>query len=231
MNKRKIAYYLNCSLVLLGLIGTIISIYGMGIEFFEYYTQDSNFICFVISIVYVFVERGCLKEANSLKEGNDANKSGQEAVNVDFNLKDWLLRLRFLATSMVMLTFLIVIFVLAPMFEGLTGYYIMFTRGANSMFHLLCPLISFISFVFFECGRRISFKDCLIGLAPTLVYAIVTVILNYFYIIRGPYPFLYVHEQSLLASVLWLFAIILIAFIITIVLKFFYNLRLKRRAK
>lgn len=109
MNKRKIAYYLNCSLVLLGLIGTIISIYGMGIEFFEYYTQDSNFICFVISIVYVFVERGCLKEANSLKEGNDANKSGQEAVNVDFNLKDWLLRLRFLATSMVMLTFLIVI--------------------------------------------------------------------------------------------------------------------------
>lgn len=128
MNKRKIAYYLNCSLVLLGLIGTIISIYGMGIEFFEYYTQDSNFICFVISIVYVFVERGCLKEANSLKEGNDANKSGQEAVNVDFNLKDWLLRLRFLATSMVMLTFLIVIFVLAPMFEGLTGYYIMFTR-------------------------------------------------------------------------------------------------------
>lgn len=43
--------------------------------------------------------------------------------------------------------------------------------------------------------------------------------LNYFRVLEGPYPFLKVHNQPWYMSILWLFAIILVAFGIAVLLR------------
>lgn len=44
---------------------------------------------------------------------------------------------------------------------------------------------------------------------PTLIYGILLIICNITNVVYGPYPFLHVHEQSVMASILWFAGILL----------------------
>ena len=78
------------------------------------------------------------------------------------------------------------------------------------IFHTLVPIISFISYVFFEEGSKMKY----VGLIFTGMYAIVLLILNAFDLIVGPYPFLEIKKQSPIMCITWGLIIIIGSYII-----------------
>lgn len=85
------------------------------------------------------------------------------------------------------------------------GVQAMLLQGAMPIHHVLCPLLSLISYVRLEDGPRPMLA---IGLVPTLAYAAVIVALNIARVIVGPYPFLHVYQQPVYVSLLWLAGIV-----------------------
>lgn len=187
-SKFKVAYCLNICLVVLGIVGLIVSIHSNGLGLFSYYTQDSNILGLLSSLCFVIT-------------GYEGFKRGEVKTN------NFVSKFRFMATSCMCLTFLVVVFVLIPLagFKW-TGWYLF--GGANLYYHTLCPIISFISFTFFEDVVNLRFVNTAINFIPTVIYAAVTITLNALNVMYGPYPFLRVHEQSVLASVIWFIVIV-----------------------
>ena len=176
--RENIAYLLNAILFVFGLAGLIISILKMSPgSIFLYYTQDSNIFSMIVSFIYIIY-----------------GKKNEKP--------DYVKNLRFSATVCLTLTFMVVTFVLGPMY-GVKTYLWLYFEGANIFYHLLCPMISIISFVIFENRKRQSIRMVFIAVIPTIVYAICLVILNVIHIVHGPYPFLYVYEQPVFMSIIW----------------------------
>ena len=197
-SKFKVAYYLNIVLVFLGVVGLIVSIISNGLGLFSYYTQDSNILGLLSSLLFVVT-------------GYESFKSKMVKTN------NFVAKFRFMATACMCLTFLVVIFVLIPAagFKW-TGWYLF--SGANLYYHTLCPIISFISFMFFENVVNLRFVNTVINFIPTVIYAIITITLNALYIMYGPYPFLKVHEQSFAMSVVWFILIVGGSWVLSILL-------------
>ena len=82
------------------------------------------------------------------------------------------------ATS-VLITFLVVVTVLAPR-DAITGgsYFTMF-KGANLFFHLIIPVLSILNFLFIEYDCNLEIKYIPFGVLPILSYGIFY-ILNFF---------------------------------------------------
>ena len=72
------------------------------------------------------------------------------------------------AVTAVGLTFLIVIFFLAPGY----GFHLMY-NNANLFFHALVPLMAMINYMFFEKECAIKFRDTPFCITPSLLYGIV----------------------------------------------------------
>jgi len=219
------AFILNCILAVLGLVGFIISIVTLGSGMVVYYTQLSNIFCMVTAILFL------IESVKAQKKLLEANNLRNTAAIGAVELPHWLTIIRFMATSVVIVTFIIVITVLAPSYDNiLNGYMHMFFQGANFFYHVACPLLSFVSFAFFEKQERLSFLASFAALIPTICYAAVTIPLNWFYVIDGPYPFLHVHNQSILASVLWCTGILFLAWLIALAIRALHNRGLSKNA-
>ena len=109
--------------------------------------------------------------------------------------------LRYTATCMLSLTFLVVVLVLGPA-DG----YKRQLFAENSFFqHVLAPVFSFVSYVFFEKHTHIWTLPVLI----TIIYGLLMFFLNYLKKIEGPYPFFDVHKQGIKASIMWFLALFL----------------------
>lgn len=192
--KDLIALILNIVLVVLGTIGLVIAT-NDGINIIEYYTEDSNILGIISSLLFVI----CLL----IKRDKEL-------------LPKWVLDLRFVSSCCLALTFIIVISVLAfttydNYFEGLIH---LLTNRSMLYHHLLCPVISFISFSFFEGDRRLNKKKTIyLALIPTFIYGLVTVILNILKVIEGPYPFLMVYNQAWYMSIIWIVVIFVVNYI------------------
>lgn len=192
--KDLIALILNIVLVVLGTIGLVIAT-NDGINIIEYYTEDSNILGIISSLLFVV----CLL----IKRDKEL-------------LPKWVLDLRFVSSCCLALTFIIVISVLAfttydNYFEGLIH---LLTNRSMLYHHLLCPVISFISFSFFEGDRRLNKKKTIyLALIPTFIYGLVTVILNILKVIEGPYPFLMVYNQAWYMSIIWIVVIFVVNYI------------------
>ena len=93
-------------------------------------------------------------------------------INDSNDCPNWLVVLKHTSTVAVSVTFVTVVFLLAPSYAILgKGYFTLFL-GTHVYMHLLNPLLAIISFVFFENWRKISFKESLLGLIPVGLYAI-----------------------------------------------------------
>ena len=114
--------------------------------------------------------------------------------------------LRYLSTCMLMMTFCVTAFVLIPM-GGSPGKLLF--SGNGLYHHLLCPLLSFVSYLFFE-EHVTSFWAALLPAGITLVYGLTMVALNAKRLVDGPYPFFRVHQQSVSRNILWMIALILL---------------------
>ena len=181
--KEKAALFCNIILILLTLIGTSMAYRSFGLGLVKYYTVDSNLLCLVSSVLYVLFL---------------LIRKSQQGIPFAVAV------LRFLASTCLVITFTVTVAYLAPIRimvpEGtfLENLIILMTQGSMLYQHLLCPVISFISFCFFEGDRRLNRKKTIwYAVVTTFAYGIVLIILNVLHKADGPYPFLKVTENPL----------------------------------
>ena len=208
LNKAQIlaAVIMNLAVVVSAIVGAVNN-YNQGVggansgwSMLVFYTCDSNLLgaiaCSILTVCYI----------RMLKTGKA--------------LPGWAVIIKYMAVCCLTITFLVTVFILTPFMAMDARLYGMpekmsFAQSAQFMLlggctlyhHVISPLLAFISFVLFEplpCGAKKALGYAII---PTAIYAAVSVTLNILRIWHGPYPFLYVYEQSVWMSLVW-FAVV-----------------------
>ncbi|OUM58357.1 hypothetical protein PIROE2DRAFT_16383 [Piromyces sp. E2] len=198
-NKRgKAALILNIIIFIFEFIALFLCYQHGGFRNVKYYTVLSNVFTMVTCacyIVYYFKSKG--------KE----------------EMPYWIKIIRYMGTNCLALTFIVVMTVLVPMvipYED--GVYKLLVEGPQLFHHIFCPILSVISFGLLEENNP-NYRDAFIAVIPTLIYAVVLIILNFARVVDGPYPFLKVYDQSVLASIFWFIAIVGAAFLLAYLIK------------
>ena len=186
--RRVLSIVLNLAVVYMEPIAAQLSWEAVGVQMFSFYTENSNFFtAFVCLLMAVFQLRALL--------------TGREVPR-------WVKRLKYIATCCLTMTFLTVVFILAPYYKDEGGVVFLLTASSMLYHHLLNPLCAFVSFVFLEREPRLSGKNVFCALIPTLLYGSIAVWANVQRLIVGPYPFLRIYEQTIQQSLEWLVAIV-----------------------
>ena len=159
MKKKKVSIILNFLIVVLVSIGCIFMFTGINfmpttlklesssIIMFKYFTVDSNILMALSSLLLVIYERKLInKEIKTIPKG----------VYI----------FKLVGTSAVALTFLVTLLFLTPQF----GFLAMYSNN-NLIFHLIVPLLSIISYVFFEKHNN-KYRYAFLGIIPMLIYSI-----------------------------------------------------------
>lgn len=170
MSKKKIGLIINIIILLVEIFAIGRSIFIDRDFSLSYYTIDSNIIALISSLLFVIFYK---KDIELVKD------------------------IRFVATSCLAVTFLVVIFVLCPMYEF--NYKLFMFTDNFLIFHTIVPILSIISYITFE-ERSTKNHLCLIF---TTIYGVILVALNVLCLIEGPYPFLMIRNQSPLMTLLW----------------------------
>jgi hypothetical protein len=179
--KKKIIVF-NLLFLICELVGLGIIALGGNKSLFEYYTVDSNLFALIITVVYLYFV--C------------ANKKINKAI--------YLLRLMSLVSLMI--TFLVVLFILTfmvPLPFLFWGFY-----GSNLILHVICPLLLLCIYFKYDEKVKVNKLELIYNMVPTLIYAIILIILNIKGIVDGPYPFLRFNLQPLYQSILWFVLIV-----------------------
>jgi len=146
--KRRIAFYLNCAVIVFAVTGTVLMFFfrgnneellADGIENYKYFTVLSNEFCGVIAVVSLI--RSLRGKAQPMLA-------------------------KFMAAAAVGLTFLVIIGFLGPLYGLLKMY-----RGANFFFHLILPLTAMAEFVFCPGDAEpVPFRWTLYTMIPVALY-------------------------------------------------------------
>lgn len=173
--QRNVSIALSIIIIILEIIALSVCYNSFGINL-AYYTIDSNIFLLISTILYLITINNVPKIVQLLK---------------------------YSSTLSVFITFLVVVFVLYPMYDF--NFQFMFLDGPNLYMHVLCPLLAVISFIFFDSNEiENSLKNNLRSLYFTIIYAIILISLNILNVVSGPYPFLKVNQQSPLMSLFWI---------------------------
>ncbi len=181
---------LDLVIVVLEIIGFVINFPFERFRMVRFYTQDSNFFTMAACLIQLIYLLPRLR-----KQGPIA-------------FPRWITVLKFISAGTLFITFLIVITVLAPAdciqkYHSLFGYYNMCIYGSRLYHHTICPILTVLGFLLLDDPAVLKRSDSFYILGYTLIYGIILILLNYFYIVRGPYAFLHVHEQAWYLTVLW----------------------------
>ena len=167
---------------------------GVHAQMFLFYTELSNLfamgVCFVTALC----------QLRALLTGGE--------------MPAWVRTLKYTVTCCLMLTFLTVVFVLAPMY-GPDGHYVMLLTSSMLYNHFLNPVTALLSFVLLERAPALPRRAVGRAMIPTLVYGGIMLVANVAKVYKGPYPFLYVYEQPLWTSCMWVVVILGGALLIT----------------
>lgn len=121
-----------------------------GLEAFKFFTVESNIMMGLVALVFLCFEIKLIRKKAD-------------------RIPNWIYGLKLVFTVGVALTMLTTTCFLAPTTPF--GYFSMFTN-ANLFYHLLTPLLSIITFLFFEKTDRIRFRYTFVGVVPMILYAI-----------------------------------------------------------
>ncbi|MBR2468383.1 MAG: hypothetical protein IKB42_05030 [Clostridia bacterium] len=188
------AVVINFAIFVLEVVGIFLSAFAYGWGLFVYYTQLSNIFALLVSAS--FVAYGiCV------------------IVSKSYIIPLWLKLLRFMVTCCLAVTMIVVFVVLIPMI-GEGGFRLMVLVNATPYHHLICPLLSIISFIFFELKPELNIKHTVLALVPTIIYGLVMFLLNLLRVVEGPYPFLLVYNQPWFMTIVWAIAIFGLAYTI-----------------
>ncbi len=202
--KVKIAFWMNLAIFVLECIGGYLYFIRSGWNFVQFYTEDSNTLALITCLFLAVYEYQMWK--------------GQRSV-----LPGWIQELKYIATVCLTLTFLVVIFILIPLQGGIGSAYFFLINGSMLYHHLICPILAFVSFLWFDPMEKRSRREIGVALLPTLVYALVLVILNLAKLVDGPYPFLKVYQQPVYMSCIWVAVILGAAYAIAAILSKMVN--------
>ena len=184
MNKNaKVSLILNILIVISGSIGLVLSL-NLGAYMFAYFTILSNTLAVIASILYVI---------NLLVKKNQSE------------IPYYVMVLRLMSSVCLLVTILTVFTILAATTADnyLNGLIYLLKTDGMFFHHLLCPVLSIVSFIFFEGDRRLNKKKTIyLGMLPFILYAIVTITLNITRTLDGPYTFLQVYERPVYASII-----------------------------
>ena len=190
MNKKKLSINFNILIVVIEIIGLILYYKELGIDSLVYYTILSNLFLLVSCILYLF-----------------KNKIKSRVVDI----------MKFGSTLSVTITFIVVLLILGPTKE--LTYNFLLLEGANFYYHLVCPILGIITFLFFDDIKISGIKDVLGAFVFTIIYSIIILSLNIFKVIVGPYPFLKVYENPVHMSFIWIVLILGGSFLLGIALE------------
>lgn len=85
----------------------------------------------------------------------------------NYHLPRWYVNLMYMGTTGVAITFLVALTVLSPM----AGFYRMMFYSNNILFHLTCPVLAIVLFLFINTDHRIDFKSSFIAIIPVALYS------------------------------------------------------------
>lgn len=203
--KQKISLILNLAIVVMELMAAYQSFSRNGTGMFRFFTEDSNLLALIACIVFAAATIRVLKSPR-----------GVLFTRTERSIPGWAYVLKYTATVCLALTFIVVIAVLAPMMGGINGYKAMLLSDSMLFHHLLCPILAFVSFVFFENEHHFKKRTALIAVMPVCLYAAIFITLNAKGIANGPYMFLKVNDQPIYMSVIWFAAIVGGAFMLAL---------------
>ena len=204
MNTRKkivLSLLINVVIVVLELIGLYLSLRRHGTKAFQFYTENSNYFTLIVSMCYCLV--------------------GVIAISQRRLIPKWIVYLRYTATTCLVITFVVVAVILIPMFPH-TWKFMLFD-DSNLYQHLLCPIISTLSFVLLENDMQIDKKAILLATIPTIIYGIIMIVLNILRVVTGPYPFFYVYDVPWYSCTVFIIVIGIVAITVAIGLYLLFN--------
>lgn len=160
MNKRqKFALAFNIIILALVIFGSVLSFaeiqffstkaYDHGYRLLKFFTLQSNILAGVTSLLYIFY---LVREVKKQKA-----------------IPKWVNILRYIASIDLIITFLVVALFLGFIAED--GYFSLYLN-ANFLFHFLVPILTVVSFIFFEKKPVFRFRDTFLGLTHLFLYAI-----------------------------------------------------------
>ena len=162
MNKRIVCSMIfNFIIFVTVLIGTLFMVTGFkfmssagnltstGWAAFKYFTVDSNIVVGVVAFIMFIYELLYLSKRIEV-------------------IPQFVYILKHIGTVGVILTFVVTLFYLAPL---LGSKFLFLYQNTNLLFHLIVPIFSFVSFVFFE-KTKIDFKYTFYGLSTMVLYGI-----------------------------------------------------------
>ena len=155
--------------------------------------------CEIAAIIIVFFKLGCYPLVYYTEDSN---------------------LFKYMAAAVLSVTFIVVLAVLSPMRgDGINGWLYMLFNKDFTFLHTLCPILTILSFVLFEKEPHLNTKSAFTATIPTLIYAILLIILNIVGAVDGPYPFLRVMNQPLYMSFVWFIVIVGGAFFLALLLQ------------
>lgn len=159
MKKIKISLILNIIIIVLVLITSIFMFTGFKfmpdktlleatkLEMFKFYTVDSNLLIGAIALLFAIYETKLIK--NNIKK-----------------IPTGIYILKLIGTSGITLTSVTTAFFLAPQY----GLYAMYNNN-NLLFHLIIPVLSIITYVFFENYDN-KYRYAFYGIIPMFIYSL-----------------------------------------------------------
>ena len=199
IKRTKTALAFNLAIIACEIVAIIIVFFKIGYYPLEYYTEDSNLFALVACAVMAGFQ------VRYLKSGKEIPHSVQ--------------MFKYMA-AVLSVTFIVVLAVLSPMRgEGINGWFYMLFNKDFIFLHTLCPILTILSFVLFEKEPYLDAKSAFTATIPTLLYAIVLIILNVLGVVDGPYPFLRVMNQPVYMSFVWFIVIVGGAFFLALLLQ------------
>ncbi len=196
MNKR--VFVTNIIILIIEVIAVIAIFFLKGRKAIVHYTVLSNIVQLFTSALMVF---GMCKKKNE-------------------PIPSKLYLIRYLAACMLTLTFIVVLFYLGPQ----KGFIREFLKNANSVLHLLVPLLSLISFLFWEKDQQLQGKYLfLFPTVLTLIYGLFVLGLNITHFYTGPYSFFKVYEHPAWVIIVSMIVLLILVAVISEILKRLHN--------
>ena len=172
----------NLAIVWMELKAIPLSWSGVGMQMFLFYTAQANLFAMGVCLAVA------LCQIQALVTGGEMPRRARQ--------------FKYTATCCLMLTFLTVVFVRAPMY-GPDGHYVMLLTSSMLYNHFLNPVTAFLSFALCERAAGLPGRAVGCALLPTLTYGCIVLAANIARVYKGPYPFLYIYEQPVWVSCLW----------------------------
>lgn len=122
---------------------------------------------------------------------------------------------RYTATSMLVMTFFVTVCVLVPATHDAKG---LLFSGTGLYHHLFVPILSTLSYIFFE--ERVSIIWVWIPIVVTVSYGLLMLYLNHKRKLDGPYPFFMIHINGVKKTVVWMVVLTLVIGVISGALSF-----------